>query len=89
MPRITDAAGALAEAEVAHAAFERLAAGEVGAAKERTERLGAEVAQLESLERIAQNDYRELDAERTQLRETCEQLQAQLEMRRAEAVLEA
>lgn len=87
--RITDAAGALAEAEVAHAAFERLAAGEVGAAKERTERLGAEVAQLESLERIAQNDYRELDAERTQLRETCEQLQAQLEMRRAEAMLEA
>lgn len=87
--KINEAAQAHAESALALAAFERLAVGEEGAARERLERLQAAVGHLQRVEAVAQAEYRDLDAARTEAQETYEALQTEAEMRRAEMALMA
>ena len=87
--KITSAAQAHAESTLNLAAFERLALGEQGAARDRLERIQEAVGHLQRVEATAQAEFRELDAQRAEARETFEALQTELEMRRAEQALMA
>ena len=86
---ITAAAQTHAEAALSLAAFERLALGEQGAARDRLERIQEAVGHLQRTEAAAQAEYRELDARRAEAQETYEALQTELDMRRAEQALMA
>ncbi|PWN28725.1 hypothetical protein BDZ90DRAFT_230745 [Jaminaea rosea] len=79
----------LAEGEVEHAAFERLALGEGVAVGERVGKLEKEVQALERREAVGQGRYKELDDERRALRERVEELRAERDMREAERLNEA
>lgn len=87
--QITRAAQAHAASTLRLAAFERLALGEQGAARERWDRLQEAVGHLQRVEAVAQAEFRTLDAQRAEAQERYEALQTELEMRRAEQALQA
>lgn len=78
----------LAEGEVEHAAFERLALGEGVAVGERMGKLQTEVDALERKEMVGQARYKELDDERRALRARVEQLREERDLREAERLNE-
>ncbi|KAL4400450.1 Pre-mRNA-splicing factor Cef1 [Malassezia pachydermatis] len=87
--RIRDAATAQSEGLVRLAALERLATSEPAAGQDRYERLQEDVSRLQAAERLAQMEYKELDAQRAEAQEDYEACQTELEMRRAEMALAA
>lgn len=86
---IKEAAERLSQAGVESLAYERLALGEGVGAKERTEKLEAEVRSLESKELLGQARYKELDDQRRLLRARIEALRGERDMLEAEKLNEA
>jgi pre-mRNA-splicing factor CDC5/CEF1 len=87
--QLRESATALAEAQIEHEAFARLAQDEEPAVLERTERLRLEVQALERSEASAQLRYREMDTRRRDLLAQVEALQTELDMREAERINDA
>ncbi|WFD00217.1 Pre-mRNA-splicing factor cef1 [Malassezia yamatoensis] len=85
--KITQAAEAYTESLRNCVAFERLALGEEGAARDRLDQLQDAVSHLQRSEAAAQAEFRDRDAERSDALESVEALQTELDMRLAEQAL--
>ncbi|EPQ26748.1 uncharacterized protein PFL1_05727 [Pseudozyma flocculosa PF-1] len=84
--KIRESFDTLAEVSISRATFQRMCDEERGAVLERLDRLTAEVGRLERQDGIAQRRYKDLDDTRSRLKDECEALQAEIDMRAAEAV---
>ena len=76
-----------ADMSVRISALERLASSEPAAGQERLERIAADVARLSAIERMAQGEHKELQEQRAAAQEAWDEIQTELDMRRAEAAL--
>ncbi|KAN0062716.1 Pre-mRNA-splicing factor cef1 [Thecaphora frezii] len=84
--KIKESFDALAQAKIEQATFERLRQEEEGAVLERLEKLRGEVEKLERQDAMAQKRYKDLDDERSRLKDEYEAMQAEIDMRAAEVV---
>ena len=85
--QVTEAAAKHADMSVRISALERLASSEPAAGQERLERIAADVARLSAIERMAQGEHKELQEQRAAAQEAWDEIQTELDMRRAEAAL--
>lgn len=85
--QVTEAAAKHADMSVRISALERLASSEPAAGQERLERIAADVARLSAIERMAQSEHKELQEQRAAAQEAWDEIQTELDMRRAEAAL--
>ena len=85
--QVTEAAAKHVDMCVRISALERLASSEPAAGQERLERIAADVARLSAIERIAQGEHKELQEQRAAAQEAWDEIQTELDMRRAEAAL--
>ena len=85
--QVTEAAAKHADMSVRISALERLASSEPAAGQERLERIAADVAHLSAMERMAQGEHKELQEQRAAAQEAWDEIQTELDMRRAEAAL--
>ena len=85
--QVTEAAAKHADMSVRISALERLASTEPAAGQERLERIAADVARLSAIERMAQGEHKELQEQRAAAQEAWDEIQTELDMRRAEAAL--
>ena len=85
--QVTEAAAKHADMSVRISALERLASSEPAAGQERLERIAADVAHLSAMERMAQGKHKELQEQRAAAQEAWDEIQTELDMRRAEAAL--
>ena len=85
--QVTEAAAKHVDMCVRISALERLASSEPAAGQERLERIAADVARLSAIERMAQGEHKELQEQRAAAQEAWDEIQTELDMRRAEAAL--